>query len=761
MSSQGTCARFLAMLLVPLIMVSSSRVDAAFVFSNGDSRLRFAQGSSKFFVDTSITGFNGTLELLDASSTRVNPNAGVATTITFASGFLEQGTASAMLTGVYDPASTDTIKLQGSHRLRALPGTLLPAINISGSSNSIEGSPLFTGAIVLTDLNTSVTFALQNKLNASITMNDGTIVLGDHLALNDNVKFNGSGNVDFGLRNLVLPGRDTTWTSTLYMVNAAALELAAPFKLSGTWWFGPAGAAGVQGKASRSVIDGHGAVLDMSTCGTIVVRAAHTLEISNCVIKGLGTDSSTGNLGGSNNGYGFFVMEDFNSTVSFNNCTIILNSNYTLTQGTFCFYGAPSFVECNNYSFSADNHYVNAAIKIDGTSVMYDTLTSPDTSNIIQPDGVSVISVNGGSVKGKDVLGAFYIDNPFYQQLRNESFSGLNRVLNFRGNNASNMTWNGGGCAISFARGTGQAGSLVVAAGKTVTLENVVLKDFSSACCTIGAGGSLVFGNGVTIELGTNEDLSMTWSFTGQTTASMIRGVGNVLNLGNLGASNFVGLAVGAPAGAVTGAVTLWLNDVRVTGLTGAVNSVANSYRSTASYIASRNLIRCINNTDIISMRNSELNLAGNYTLSTGSINIYNDVAIKGKGFKFSFSSNGTLAIQSASTLMIDRNVTFSYDSSGIGASGDPRYLAASATCKDQLTMADQTSRLFLNGCTFYGTLTSPRLQTGVLVVSDRVVMQSEGTVDANSIVLSDAGSLRVEVLSGAVLDVFGALSYI
>ena len=105
--------------------------------------------------------------------------------------------------------------------------------------------------------------------------------------------------------------------------------------------------------------------------------------------------------------------------------------------------------------------------------------------------------------------------------------------------------------------------------------------------------------------------------------------------------------------------------------------------------------------------------------------------------------------------------MTFSYDSSGIiNANADPKYVAAANTCKNQLTMADQTSRLFLNGCSFYGTATSPRLQTGVLVIADRVTMTSEGTVDANSIVLSDAGSLRVEVLSGAVLDVFGALSY-
>jgi hypothetical protein len=535
------------------------------------------------------------------------------------------------------------------------------------------------------------------------------------------------------------------------MINAS-LQLVGPFKLNGTWCFASAPFGSSQ-TMSRSILDGNGAVLDMSMAGTVWVRSGHTLEISNCVIKGLGSIGAANT--GAASGLGFFLMEDQYSTVSFNNCTLILGANYTLTQGTFYFYGEDSIISTGNYTFSADNHFNGAAIKVDNCSLSYNTLTYPDNSNVIQPDGVSVVSVNNGVVKSAAAIGALYVDNPFYQQLRNENITSANRVLNFRGSNASNMTWNGGGCAVQFARGTGQSASLVVAAGKTVTFENVVLKDFSSACCSLGANASLVFGNGVTIELGANEDLSMTWSFTGQSTASIIRGVGNNLNLGSL-SSNYVGLSVGAGGASASSSTTLWLNDVHIVGLQGGVNLdnfvTANTTYSTArSYIASRNLIRCVNYGDIINLRNSDITLAGNYTLTAGSINIYNDVAIKGQGYTFAFSSNGTLAIQSASTLLVDRNVTFSYDSSGLGSRGG-------AASKNQLTMADATSRLFLNGCTFYGTVTSPRLQTGILVLQDKVTLQSEGSVDANSIVISSG--LRTEVLAGAVLDIFGAVSY-
>lgn len=749
MSSQKAFLRFLAsfsLLLLVVLPFSVRALTTGFVFSHPQSRLRLTDSTSQFFVDTAMTGFNGTLEIDTNSATRVQGSS-----ITFSSGFLEEGTSSALFTGVYSPTGTDSILLQGSHRLRALPGTILPSITISGSSNSIEGSPLFTGAITLTDLNTSVTLAISSKFNTSIAFNNGTVVLGNSLELDSDTLFTGAGNIDFGLRTLMLPGRDVTWTSTLSMINAS-LQLAGPFKLNGTWCFGSAGFGSAQ-TMSRSIVDGHGEVLDMSMAGTIWVRAGHTLEISNCVIKGLGTIGAANT--GAASGLGFFLMEDQYSTVSFNNCTLILGANYTLTQGKFCFYGEDTIVQTGNYTFSADNHFNGAAIKIDNCSLNYNTLTYPDNSNIIQPDGVSVVSVNNGVVRSANAIGALYVDNAFYQQLRNENITSANRVLNFRGNNASNMTWNGGGCAVQFARGTGQAASLVVAAGKTVTFENVVLKDFSSACCSLGANAALVFGNGVTIELGANEDLSMTWSFTGQTTASIIRGVGNNLNLGSL-STNYVGISVGVGSAAATSSTTLWLNDVHVVGLQGGVNldnfvTANTTYSTNRAYIASRNLIRCVNYGDVINLRNSDISLAGNYTLTAGSINIYNDVAIKGQGYTFAFSSNGTLAVQSASTLLVDRNVTFSYDSSGLGARG-------AAASKNQLTMADVTSRLFLNGCTFYGTATSPRLQTGTLVIQDHVTLQSEGTVDANSIVVTSG--LRTEILAGAIFDVFGAVSY-
>gem|GEM_PF-1421127 len=535
--------------------------------------------------------------------------------------------------------------------------------------------------------------------------------------------------------------------ASLIFGDGVTIELGSYEALTMTWSF--------TGQTTPSKIHGNGNVLDLSTTGSLVVQNGVGLALNYVVINGL--SESRGSI----------ELWDLTSTLSVSNTILHVEGNYSFTKGNLYFYGANSMIVTGGNTLAFNG---TAVVTIDGTTVEYDTLGLPDMHSIIPnaPDGIHLITANGGRLmsrpSGVSYGSSFYIDMPFYQQPKHLAFDGANHILNFRGSGASSMTWDGGGYTLQFPRGAALAGSLVVAANKTVTLQNVVLKDFSSSAVTLGSGASLIFGNGVTVELGSNESLTMTWSFTGQSTASTIRGNGKCLNLDALTGSNKVAISVG-PAEGAGSPVTLNIEDVHLIGLKGVVNyddsmTVAPeyTYSTVSAYIASANLLRCVDYTGVINLRNVDLNLAGNYTLSAGSINIYNDVALRGKGYQFAFSSNGTFAINSGATFLIDRNVTFSYDSSGLGdRSGD----GVTGASKDQLTMADQTSRLFLNGCTFYGTMTSPHLQTGVLVINDRVIVQSEGDVDSNAIGLDSTNNLRIEVLAGATMDVYGALAHL
>jgi len=708
-------------------------LNSAFYFAGKDSRLRLKDAHGKLDLRAPIENFQGILEVGDDVFSQLSGQP-----IIFSEGTVDRNGSTASWTGHFDGSvSGGKMMLSGSSQMRAQPGMLFDGLLVSGMDNLIEGTPKFSSPIVMTDHGSELKFSIQNKLNHDVYLNGGRVTLEDTLSIGDDCMLLGNGVVDINNHTLQFPGKSSTWGGSLYFLSATDMTLNAHLTLTGQWYFGP--------DQSEGVLQGNGNVLDLSLGGSLVVQAGVGLGVTDVVIKGLSETQGT------------IVMCDSNSTLSLSNAVLHLTGNYTFTQGKLYFYGANSMIVTGTNVLTIGN-----VATIDGTTLEYDPLSLPDMHPIIPivPDGVNLISLNNGRLicrPGSLSYGALlYMDNSFYQQNQHEAFDGIHRSLSFRGLNASNMTWDGRGFTMQFARGAALANSIVVAAGKTVTLQNVVLKDFSSAAVTLGAGASLLFGDGVTVELGSNESLSMTWSFTGQTTPSTIKGNGCSLNLDTLSAGNNVAIAVGSGEGASP--VTLNIQDVYLQGLKGGValdTLVADNYTysTNSAYLASSNLLRCVDYTGIINLRNVNVGLTGNYTLSAGSINIYNDVCIQGKGYQFAFSSNGTLAVKSAATLLIDRNVTFSYDSSGLGARG----LDAS---KNQLTLADQTSRLYLNGCTFYGTMTSPRLQTGVIVIDDKVFLHSEGSLDAEAIVFDSTSALRVEFLSGATMDVYGAMAH-
>ncbi len=719
-----------------LLLSCSSEVYAPFYFAGKDSRLRITDPRAKVVLRKPIQNFQGTLETSDAISTSL-----VGEPIIFSSGIVERNGASASWTGQYDPSNNGVIMLQGSSQMRAQPGMVFNGMHVSGAGNLIEGTPKFSEPIQLADGHAELHLSIQNKLTHDVHLNGGKLVLQDTLSIGDDVSLIGNGVIDINSHTLNFPGKRSVWSGDLYFQSATDVTLNAVTVLTSAWYFGP--------DNSTAVLQGNGNLLDVSGGGQIHVQNGVGLGVTDIVIKGLGDTQ------------GGFVMWDSNSTLSLSNAVLHFTSNYSFTQGNLYFYGANSMLVTGTNVVTIGN----AVATIDTTTLEYDTLSFPDLRPIVPsvPDGVHLIALNGGRLVCRPVGVSYgsqlYIDNPYYQQGQMECF-GSNRILHFRGSNASSMTWDGGGNEVCLPYPGLSGTTIEVDAFKTVTLQNVVLKNFSSSAVWLHSGATLVFGDGVVIELGANESLNMTWSFTGQTIPSTIHGNGKCLMLENLWVGNKVGISVGAGQGGSP--VTLNIEDVHITGLKGGVAldtlvSGAYTYSTAGAYVNSDNLIRCVDYTGVINLRNVDLNLAGNYTLSAGNINIYNDVALRGKGYQFAFSSNGTFAIKSGATFLIDRNVTFSYDSSGLGDLGGDGVSGASKT---QLTMADQTSRLFLNGCTFYGTQTSPTLQTGVLVVSDHVTIQSEGAVDAESIVLSDAGGLRIEVLAGAILDVYGALAY-
>jgi hypothetical protein len=133
------------------------------------------------------------------------------------------------------------------------------------------------------------------------------------------------------------------------------------------------------------------------------------------------------------------------------------------------------------------------------------------------------------------------------------------------------------------------------------------------------------------------------------------------------------------------------------------------------------------------------LALSGDYTFSQGSLIFDNDVMVTGT-CKFIYSSGMTSTINSQTQLLFDTGVTLSY--------------APSVPRRNLLAMVDQTSVLYLNGCSLFATRTGLQLSTGMLLLDGRTTMSSGARHTAEGIGLSS--NLDIRLLGGATLDVFG-----
>jgi hypothetical protein len=146
--------------------------------------------------------------------------------------------------------------------------------------------------------------------------------------------------------------------------------------------------------------------------------------------------------------------------------------------------------------------------------------------------------------------------------------------------------------------------------------------------------------------------------------------------------------------------------------------------------------ILCLNSDSVINLDNASLRLSGTYTFTQGYIDIFQDCKISGTGV-FAYQSSQDLRINSHSKLLIDRGMTFSYDSN--------------AASKEKLIFTDDTSTLHLNGCTLYSTRTGLRLTGGTMIIQDLVTVKNEAQVMAEAMELLE--DLDIGVLGGATFD--------
>ena len=160
------------------------------------------------------------------------------------------------------------------------------------------------------------------------------------------------------------------------------------------------------------------------------------------------------------------------------------------------------------------------------------------------------------------------------------------------------------------------------------------------------------------------------------------------------------------------------------------------------------NNILCQDNSSSIIIQNSKLKLLGDFEFTTGSILFNSDVLISGSN-KFIYTSRLSSTINSNSFLYFAKGMTFSY--------------APKIANRNLLYMKDETSWLFLDGCTLLSTSTGIRLTRGTLFLNNDVTFSCAGIFSSQAICFGNGNAecdLSVCVLGDADLQIYGAFEY-
>ena len=158
--------------------------------------------------------------------------------------------------------------------------------------------------------------------------------------------------------------------------------------------------------------------------------------------------------------------------------------------------------------------------------------------------------------------------------------------------------------------------------------------------------------------------------------------------------------------------------------------------------------LKCLTNDASLTLQDCKLTLSQDFEFDTGSILFKMDVTISGTN-KFIYSSSEITTIDSNSTLIIKPGTTFKY--------------APQTNNRNLLYMTDQTSNLFLNGCTLHSTKTGLQLTNGTLTIDNKVTFSGEGTSQSEAICFGNniaQNDLNIEIYADAEINIYGRLEY-
>ncbi|KKP35933.1 MAG: Adhesin [candidate division TM6 bacterium GW2011_GWF2_32_72] len=310
------------------------------------------------------TGFNGTLTKLPGSTISGQ-------TVTFDYGIFEDPYNNMFMSGVYDP-SVAGISLSGNGFLNASNGDIVETLTISGVDNLVEGQPTFNDIITLQDASTTVTFAMQSRVNQNINLNNGTIYLKEDLKFVDNKKLIGPGNIHGNYHRLEIGG-DTlsTFTVSLAFTNVGDIFLNGRTQLNTTFTFN-----------ATDILNGNGNVLEFGASGQIYIAAGATLNVADIVFKNVSNNS--------------FSFADKTAQMFFSNVDMEFVNSVTFTTGGIYVEGPSNWIIKNNII-----HFENdSTLTVDGMTLWKDEIGDiSNLGNVTFATSTHLELLNSGTIK--------------------------------------------------------------------------------------------------------------------------------------------------------------------------------------------------------------------------------------------------------------------------------------------------------------------------------------------------------------------------
>jgi len=132
----------------------------------------------------------------------------------------------------------------------------------------------------------------------------------------------------------------------------------------------------------------------------------------------------------------------------------------------------------------------------------------------------------------------------------------------------------------------------------------------------------------------------------------------------------------------------------------------------------------CLDNVGTMSFQNAQIILDGDFTFSTGRFDVFNQLLISGPGNSFIYTSTAQSIIWNNALLMLDANVTFSYQPTN-GA-------------RNALLFVNNTAELTLNNAILAAGASGISLLTGKMVVDGSSSLFNQGQTSGTSMAFGD-----------------------